>query len=396
MQAHSQPSIIVAGALAVDYSCDYAPLDSSATSSSPQLQTSNPARITQTLGGVAHNVARAAHYLGSNVRLCSAVCDDLSGRSALAQLAAENFDTRGIVTLPSVESNTAQYVAVNDLNRDLMVAMADMRILETLPVDEETLLPLTQAKPKIVVVDANWPSTSLNTWLTRAKELAATTAFEPVSVAKSIGLFSSWHPSDLRAFPNHLVDIATPNAFELAALHRHAQEKDFFSTPSWWSVIDSLGITSQGARAQFALATSPALVDQGIPQQSIQLLPFIPTLLTKLGPQGVLMTQLLHAEDPRLVDADAAPYILSRSKNGSKEVGGVYMRLFPPAEVLRDGEIVSVNGVGDTFLGTLVTGLVDGRRVEDCVMAAQKAAALTLRSAQSVNPELAHLGAKLW
>jgi len=43
--------------------------------------------------------------------------------------------------------------------------------------------------------------------------------------------------------------------------------------------------------------------------------------------------------------------------------GGVYMRLFPPVEVVED--IVSVNGVGDTFLGVLVVGLAKGLELNE-------------------------------
>lgn len=44
----------------------------------------------------------------------------------------------------------------------------------------------------------------------------------------------------------------------------------------WWDVVDALGISSTGARVEMAMATSSELVDRGVPQQSIQLLPFVP------------------------------------------------------------------------------------------------------------------------
>ena len=51
--------MVVAGSLAVDLSCDYRPLRGER--SNPSTATSNPAVITQSLGGVGHNVATAAH-----------------------------------------------------------------------------------------------------------------------------------------------------------------------------------------------------------------------------------------------------------------------------------------------------------------------------------------------
>ena len=50
--------------------------------------------------------------------------------------------------------------------------------------------------------------------------------------------------------------------------------------------------------------------------------------------------------------------------------------------------MVSVNGVGDTFLGALVAGLAMGGRVENLVDVAQRAAVLTLKSRESVAIEV--------
>ena len=67
------------------------------------------------------------------------------------------------------------------------------------------------------------------------------------------------------------------------------------------------------------------------------------------------------------------------------------MRLFPPVEEVRAEDVVSVNGVGDTFAGTLLAGLAEkgkGARVEDLVDLCQRAAVLTLKSKESVSPGL--------
>ena len=64
-------NIFVAGSLAVDIACNYKfQPDGQVTSGTlkPALHTSNPAYITQSLGGVGSNVARAAHLTGANVR----------------------------------------------------------------------------------------------------------------------------------------------------------------------------------------------------------------------------------------------------------------------------------------------------------------------------------------
>lgn len=405
--SQSEADVFVAGSLAVDLACDFSPRPGS-TAHSPELQTSNPARIAQLLGGVGHNVARAAHLMGADVRLCSAVGDDLTGKAALEALVADGMSTSGVKTLSKDSgSRTAQYIAVNDKNKDLVLAMADMSILET-PSSSSTALTtsfdkfwlpqLHTSKPSHLAIDGNWSPEYLARWLEAGKDINAHITFEPVSNAKSTGLFNLPHPSTLSVFPSPSLHLATPNIHELAAMYTAARENQFFDREDWWSVIDALGIPHGGARVQLALATTPQLVDQGVPQQTIQLLPFIPTIATKLGKQGVLLTQLLPANDARLSSGEYAPYILSRCANDTEEmlgVGGVYMRLFPAVEEVEEGDVVSVNGVGDTFAGTLIAGLArkgqgEGR-VEELVDLAQRAAVLTLKSAEAVSPGLGTL-----
>jgi pseudouridine-5'-phosphate glycosidase/pseudouridine kinase len=83
------PDILVFGSVAVDLSCDYAPLGEDAKPSSeeqqsrelisPQMHTSNVATITPSIGGVGHNVALAAHRVGggTSVQLRSVIASDL-------------------------------------------------------------------------------------------------------------------------------------------------------------------------------------------------------------------------------------------------------------------------------------------------------------------------------
>ncbi|KAI5210156.1 IdgA domain protein [Aureobasidium subglaciale] len=410
----TSPCVFVAGALAVDFSCDYAPI-SSAASKEPALHTSNPANIIQSLGGVAHNVARAANLVGDPVRLCSSVGDDLSGRAALDALATEGLESTGIKTRTG--SSTAQYVAINNASKDLVIAMADMDILAepaaqpgqpstSTTTSSDTLndfwLPqLQQSKPTHLVLDANWQSPALARWLDAAKSISAHVAFEPVSTAKASRILQLPRQTPLRTFPDASIHLSTPNSMELSALYEAARSLGFFDRQDWWAVIDALGIPSTGARVAMTMATNSALVDAGIPQQTIQLLPFIPTICVKLGADGVLLTQILPAGDSRLQDPASSPYILSRCFNLPEEssgVGGVYMRLFPAAEKVDVKDIVSVNGVGDSFLGTIVAGLAKrgkDAKIEELIDIAQMAAVLTLKSKEAVSPELASLRSML-
>jgi pseudouridylate synthase / pseudouridine kinase len=70
--------VLVAGSVAVDLNCDYNS-ETAMVDPSPQLHTSNPARVDQSIGGVGHNVALAVHRANRDTKvvLCSMVGDDL-------------------------------------------------------------------------------------------------------------------------------------------------------------------------------------------------------------------------------------------------------------------------------------------------------------------------------
>jgi sugar/nucleoside kinase (ribokinase family) len=420
------PNVFVAGSLAVDLACDFHPRTGS-TASAPEQHTSNPAKIMQSLGGVGHNVARAAQLMGAKVQLCSIVGDDLAGKAVLEALNAEKLPNAGIATLEKASgARTAQYVAMNDSSKDLVIAMADMSILDG---DDATLLKtfethwlpaLRKSKPSHVVLDANWSPKLLSKWLAAAHEISAYVTLEPVSTAKVNKIFQlppttsgRGSASMLPVFPSPQVHLITPNSHELAALHTYASSSSaslgnnphHFSREDWWTVINAFGIPDTGARAKLCLATSQAIVDQGIPQQCLQLLPFFPTIAAKLGRQGVLLVQILPAGDARLQKPEYAEFILSQNPAAealegtttNETVGGVYMRLFPPPEDIPAEDIRSVNGVGDTLAGALVAGLARGSEngkdvyVEDLVDLAQRAAGFTLKSLEAVSEEVAGL-----
>lgn len=73
------------------------------------------------------------------------------------------------------------------------------------------------------------------------------------------------------------------------------------------------------------------------------------------------------------------------------------MRLFKPTEQVPEENIVSVNGVGDTFLGVLIAGLAKEmpKPIEFLLDIAQKGSVMTLKSKEAVSPELAILKSAL-
>ena len=391
--------VLVAGSVALDLNCDYAGglTSGHGKAVSPELHTSNPATVTQSIGGVGHNIALAAHRVSEQgkVRLCSMIGDDIAGSTILSALQAAGLDTSYIRRLgheyPS--TRTAQYVAVNDAHKNLVLAMADMAIFSTHSFPAYWDSAVAASKPKWVVVDANWADADIQAWIRAARAHGAKVAFEPVSAAKAQRLFPApkrhAHTGPLSVFPRAGVDLCTPNQYELLAMYEAAKRHGYLEHDlPWFGVVDAFGIMA-GARDRFVNITSPEMADAGIPVQSVNLLPYIPTIITKLGADGALLTTVLGREDPRLRDPEHARYVVSRSMNDHPHVGGVYMRLFPAVEKVKD--VVSVNGIGDTFMGVLVAGLARGGKVEKLIDVAQRAAVLTLRCKEAVSYQVGTL-----
>ncbi|KAJ4297202.1 hypothetical protein N0V88_004120 [Collariella sp. IMI 366227] len=379
--------ILVAGSVALDLNCDYTAgiAPGSGKTVSPALHTSNPSTISQSVGGVGHNIALAAHKISGNgkVRLCSMIGDDIAGSTILNHLQTSGLDTSFIRQLgheyPS--TRTAQYVAVNDAHKNLVMAMADMAIFSTHSFPSYWNSAVAASKPKWLAVDANWGEADIQTWIDAARKHGSRVAFEPVSTAKAQRLFPAIkrhsHTHTLDVYPRASVDLCTPNQYELLAMWEAAKTHGYLDAHPWFEVVDSFGIM-RGARERFVSITSAEMADKGIPVQSVNLLPYIPTIITKLGANGALLTTLLGRDDPRLRDPDHARYVVSRCHNDHPHVGGVYMRLFPAVERVKD--VVSVNGIGDTFMGVLIAGLAMGGKVENLIDVAQRAAVLTLRN----------------
>ena len=384
--------VIVAGSVAIDLSCEYAPQGSSAAQTQPQLHTSNPSSMRQTLGGVGQNVASALHHLDTKMILCSSVGTDLAGEEILSLLKKRGISTDFIQKRRDIA--TAQYVAVNDVRKNLVVAMADMTIMETRPQgwDKAWQDYFSNYKPRWLVVDTNWDAITFHEWLRNGNASGARVAVEPVSVAKSRRIFDRppAGKTPIGVVPDNAISLATPNALELRAMHEAASSSGFLEREDWFEVIDSFGLPSSGSTPKLVSMTNKSLVDQGVPQQCIQLLPFIPCILTTLGEEGVLMTMLLRPGDDRLSSGDSAPYIISRSTSKTPSVGGIYMRLFPPTQIVAKESIASVNGAGDTFLGVIIAGLAreNPKELPELIEIAQKASVLSLKSSEAINPAI--------
>ena len=127
--------------------------------------TSNPGVVTQRPGGVGRNIAEAIARVagggGAPPLLVSAVGADLPGDALIADCKNAGVDTRGVRRDGSLR--TAVYAAMLEEEGELLSAVADMEVMDSLSADDfGGFAPQIEAAP-LVVADANlspevWPS----------------------------------------------------------------------------------------------------------------------------------------------------------------------------------------------------------------------------------------------
>jgi pseudouridylate synthase / pseudouridine kinase len=153
----SPTDVMVIGGMAVDLTCTLPTV----SSQSMQLQTSHPATMHTSAGGVAHNVALATSYASSSsVRLITALGSDPEGAWLREYSQKVGLDVEFI----SGDIETARYVALHDKSGELITAAADMRIIENLK-EGDIRREVQRGRPKFLAFDGNISSNSVKTIL---------------------------------------------------------------------------------------------------------------------------------------------------------------------------------------------------------------------------------------
>ena len=166
--------------------------------------TSNPGNVSFTPGGVARNIAHNLGSLGVNVALISAIGNDAAGEIAIAATSAAGVD---LSLCLREDAATGSYVAVLDEKGELVSAVNDMRILDSLKPEKIKPHRAALEAAKLIVVDCNIRPDLLD-YL--ALNFSEKLIIEPVSVSKSQKL--------LALLDKHEVFLATPNRDQLKAL----------------------------------------------------------------------------------------------------------------------------------------------------------------------------------
>ena len=92
------------------------------------MHDSNPGHMNSSAGGVTRNVCENLARLGADVRLISAVGDDVYGEMIRRECAAAGIGLSELYTAPGCASST--YISILDEHGDMLVALSDMTVLQ--------------------------------------------------------------------------------------------------------------------------------------------------------------------------------------------------------------------------------------------------------------------------
>ena len=94
---------------------------------------SNPGEIEISAGGVTRNICDNLARLGADVKLVSAVGDDLFAQLICDQSAQAGIDVSHVYHTPG--RGSSMYLAILDEGGDMHVALSDMHVLQNIPLD---------------------------------------------------------------------------------------------------------------------------------------------------------------------------------------------------------------------------------------------------------------------
>ncbi|KIM21541.1 hypothetical protein M408DRAFT_29500 [Serendipita vermifera MAFF 305830] len=427
------PKALVIGGAAVDI---ISRVTETVTFSSIQHSTI-PGSVTSTLGGVARNVAEAAHRVRTSsapsnkddIMLISPLGHDSFGSLLKDETAAIGMRTDGF-SYPSSSSTsgtsalrTAVCNMILDGKGDLVGGVADMDIISSLQFNNVTVqLPTKGPLPEVSVMDGNLANATMTEICQWAHDNGVATFFEPTSVAKSTKILDAIQyllkiPSE--ALPGKMhpspITYISPNILELQHIYSALEanmELNSAIREQWWNVVDDLGLGQDYQSQLTILARQPVssdasttsarldfMTEKGVARMAVQLLPFFQHLIVKCGQAGVLLAMRVP-NTPGNVWAQEKSDPRSRRQIVAKGKRAIYVLKHFPAMSLGNSKVVNVTGAGDSLVGSIVATLVenpdamqDPVAVDLMIERAQKAAVLTLQSDLAVSPLLGKLAA---
>lgn len=407
-------SLIVVGCAAVDITSQ--PL----TDLDLGHQSTSPGKVSISLGGVGRNIAEAAHRVLSSygsefstaTLLVSPVGDDSFGRLLSEETRMLGMRTDGLIPVHGGRSSVCSLLL--ERSGGLRAGVADMDLIRNMDghLAREIIL---AHKPKLLAVDGNLSPETLKVVVSECLRNGVDVFFEPTSVVKSASILPAI-AGNLNQLAWSPIAFASPNLLELTHLYQQAQFLDLTSHDRWWQVLDGLGLGSKFRTDLDLLSRRNAsdqdtsrgnlgfLVEKGVAQMAINLLPFFRHLVIKCGDLGVIVVSHFMGDDAAesLWSTESTNHhrrcVVSHSST-SDDI--VVLQHFPAMQLPSD---VSVNttGAGDSLVGALLAALVQSPKafhsevsLQRMINTAQYAALLSLQSPLAVSPLLSSLYGKL-
>ncbi|KAI0695174.1 indigoidine synthase A-like protein [Cytidiella melzeri] len=404
--------LVIVGCAAVDVTSQ-AQATSDATLAG---QSTIPGAVTTSLGGVGRNIAEAAHRIlsaspqqtsGKSIVLVSPVGKDFFGRLLAEQTERLGMRSDGLQHVESARSAVCNMVL--DGKGDLVSGVADMGIIQSFA-GENALDAIRNYRPSLVAMDGNLSPVAMQRVVEYCYANNCPVFFEPTSLAKSERILPVISSIFSKAFSHRPpISYVSPNLLELSRLYQAASSEPYELTAhaNWWSAIDSMFLSSEfrmdlehlarrSTSDQGSSGTLGFLVENGVAQMGINLLPFFQHIVLKCGNRGVLVIfrtspnangRAWAQERTNLKERQ----VVARGKDGSAVIFKHY-----PATVVAEAELVNVTGAGDTLVGSLLASLVENPKVfeesslalDRAIRRAQAAAVLTLKSPYAVSPQL--------
>jgi pseudouridine-5'-phosphate glycosidase/pseudouridine kinase len=233
---------------------------------------------------------------------------------------------------------------------------------------------------------------------------------EPTSVPKAAKIFPAIAVTlDSDSSNRSPIMFSSPNVSELAQMYQTASGsgEDLIGHDRWWRTINNFSLGSEFrtdlellARRDVSDHDSPKgtlsfIIDEGVSQMAVNLLPFFQHLVIKCGERGVIVVMRIHGQDIetsgwRHEKSNALRRCVVATNSSTKEM--VVIQHFPAPQA---DKVVNVTGAGDSIVGYLLASLICNPGVlnhpntlKDVIDAAQTAAVLTLQSSHAVSPLL--------
>ncbi|KZS95964.1 indigoidine synthase A-like protein [Sistotremastrum niveocremeum HHB9708] len=401
----SEPSLLVIGAAALD-------ITTQPDGSIPFVVDSRvtvPGKVNLSLGGVARNVAEAAHRVltdptqtgeTSPVLLIAPVGGDLFASAIRSGMQMIGMRTEGLYQRAHKTPVCAMHL---DNEGELRNGVADMEF----EADAEVIQILDSKSPRLVLFDGNLPSSQLTDIIRSCSDRNIPTFFEPTSTSKALKVIPAVQESMTLSQLGEKSPISylSPNQLELNGLFEEARKSGLMESELWWQTVNNFALGAE-FRAQLEQLSRwnnncfRFLVEDGVAPICVNLLPFFQNIVVKCGPKGAFVASRISAEDAsnsrwlsRTV-AGTKDYMVAKGRDGRSHVAlSVY-----PIDALTDSQVLNVTGAGDTLVGTIAAGLardssvfLDPSKLRATMRIAQIASARTLQSQDAVSPEVSQL-----